>query len=215
MLGKQWSEDVEDGVHRPHEVRAARIGGGIALTLSNEVRQLDVGLHVVIVNLRVALQREQERQPHAGKQVGHGAVQGRGAQARDELLVETLVEEGAGSVVKHGGFRETNELARVRERTVARRSRLDGGTREVQVAHEIFVRGRDEDAAVRDALDDALRRQHGKGLPQGVAGAVEALGRADLIELLAGHVLALGDGGAQRGGDGICKHATYSSLPPS
>ena len=125
------------------------------------------------------------------------------------------LRRGRGGVAKHGGFRETNELAWIWERTVARGSRLDGRTRKVQVAHEILVRGRDEDAAVRDALDDALRRQHGEGLPQRVAGAVEALGRADLVELLAGHVLALGDGGAQRGGDGICKHATYSSLPAS
>lgn len=31
-------ENAKNGVHRPHEVRAARIGGGIALALRDEVR---------------------------------------------------------------------------------------------------------------------------------------------------------------------------------
>lgn len=48
-------EDPENRFHRAHQVRAAGIGGGLTLALRDEVGQVDVGLDVVIVNLRVAL----------------------------------------------------------------------------------------------------------------------------------------------------------------
>lgn len=88
----------------------------------------------------------------------------------------------------------------------AHRRRFDGCAGGKEVADIVCVGRGEEDAAIGDALDNALRGKPGEGLAEGIARAVKAFGRFDLAELLARLKLAGGDGLAQLGGDRLGKH---------